>query len=151
MHRLRSRRRGCARAESGGKKVSRSTISGSDSISWTHSLKKQLEISLHISVHLCVCVCLCVPVCGVYVRVCVQKCQWAIRQLVVCAVGHLRASQPTHPPHPVRVTECSAMMCPLAKPTTPLFSLCVAPSLFLCIRYTMYIYLHLCYYLVITL
>lgn len=89
---------GCARAESGGKKVSRSTISGGDSISWTHSLKKQLEISLHISVHLCVCVCLCVPVCSVYVCVCVQKCQWAIRQLVVCAGGHLRASQRT-PPH----------------------------------------------------
>lgn len=31
-----------------------STISSGDSISSTHSLKKQLEISLHISVHLCV-------------------------------------------------------------------------------------------------
>lgn len=59
-----------------------------------------------------------------------------MRQLVVCAGGHLCASKPQPTPLscPVGVTECAAMMCPLAKPTASLFSLSlsVSPSRALC-------------------
>lgn len=50
---------------------------------------------------------------------------------------------PPPTPHPVRVTECAAMMCPVAKPPVPPLSRRVAPPLFLCVSYTMCVYVHL--------
>lgn len=78
-----------------------------------------------ISSHLCPLVCVHVSVCSVYACVCVQKCQWAIRQLVVCAGGHLRASQRTPPP---TLSESHSVLpwCAHWRSQPPLYSLSVS-------------------------
>ncbi len=82
------------------------------------------DISSHLRPLVCVCECVCLFfVCeteSVYVHVCVRKCQWAIRQLVVCAGGHLCASQP-----PLTLSESQSVLpwCAHWQSLPPLYSL----------------------------
>ena len=88
-----------------------------------------------------------------HLRVCVRA-QMSVSNKAAGGVGWGASLCLPTPPHPVRVTECAAMMCPLAKPTASLFSRSVSPSPALVSLYTLH-NVHLspplllsCYYIV---
>lgn len=85
-----------------------------------------------IASHLCPLVCVSVSVCQrERVSTCVHVCVCTQMSVSNKAAGGVcwgaSLCLPTPPTHPVRVTDCAAMMCPLAKPTASLFSRSISP------------------------